>query len=487
MGHIGVFTPLKGVQRPGKKIFVDSGHMEADDLHLMDGEGEDIDVDGDISDDSDVGLTEIKAQDFHFMLSVILDSCVVLQDHGMLWTFMHKKKACPAHLLFFVVMCRCDTEEADALCGKCKPRTRNIRHMCRQCHVPTMEASDHQARHPLKTQEQIEKMVRKQQLDRLKATSQHYLKNCWHRIRFNPTNSVGTHGSCPSEMPHALQLGIFRCVRDIFFDYIGKSAQVAFEINGLATMHGKLLSRQSDRTLPGTNFAKGIMEGKVMAKDFRGVLLIMAAVLRSTQGRSFLSTKSKFKQEHHKDDWLLLVELLLEWEAFLCQETMKVKHVKRLDRKHRHLMHVMKKVAQRTTGMGLNIMKFHAITHLMDDILAFGVPLEFDTAANESHHKPAKCAARLTQRNESTFQFQVAQRMFEFHILDLALHEMDTSERISDYFDEVSSASLSDMSTSHSNDPPSPISQPTSDESDEAPVILTDDTQMRVYVDEETI
>ena len=63
---------------------------------------------------------------------------------------------------------------------------------------------------------------------------------------------------------------------------------------------------------------------------------------------------------------------------------MKVKHVKRLDKKHRYIMYVMKKVAQRSTGMGLNIMKFHAIIHLMDDILAFGVPLEFDTAANES-------------------------------------------------------------------------------------------------------
>ena len=103
---------------------------------------------------------------------------------------------------------------------------------------------------------------------------------------------------------------------------------------------------------------------------------------------------------------------------------MKVKHVKRLDKKHRCIMHVMKKVAERSTGMGLNIMKFHAITQLMDDILAFGVPLEFDTAANESHYKPAKHAARLTQRNEDTFQWQVAQRMFEFHTLDLAAHEM---------------------------------------------------------------
>ena len=170
---------------------------------------------------------------------------------------------------------------------------------------------------------------------------------------------------------------------------------------------------------------------------------------------------------------------------------MKVKHVKWLDRKHRYIMYVMKKVAQRSTGMGLNIMKFHAIIHLMDDILAFGVPLEFDTAANESHHKPAKYAAKLTQRNEDTFQWQVAQRMFEFHILDLAIHEMTTGERISDYFHGESAASSSDTSTSGSDMSTSRPSTSTSSdesqsESDATPVILTDDTQMRVFVDEET-
>ena len=161
---LGYLPHVKISKGRGKKLFVDSGHMEADDLHMMDGEGEQIDGDGNISDNSDVGLTEIKAQDFHFMLRVILDSHMALQQRGILWTFMHGQKRYPAHLLFFVVMCRWDTKEADALCGKHKPRTRNIKHVCRQCHVPTMEASDHLARHPTKTQEQIEKLVKKQKL-----------------------------------------------------------------------------------------------------------------------------------------------------------------------------------------------------------------------------------------------------------------------------------------------------------------------------------
>jgi len=84
----------------------------------------------------------------------------------------------------------------------------------------------------------------------------------------------------------------------------------------------------------------------------------------------------------------MFVELLLQWEAYLCEDQMKVTHVKRLDRKMRYLMYLMTNVADRKKGMGLKLMKFHAIMHLFHDILQFGVPKDMDTGSNESHHKP---------------------------------------------------------------------------------------------------
>ena len=69
-------------------------------------------------------------------------------------------------------------------------------------------------------------------------------------------------------MLHAMQLGIFKYARDIFFEFLGDTAQVAYEINGLARIYGKLLSHQSDRSLPATNFSWEIKEGKLMAKDY---------------------------------------------------------------------------------------------------------------------------------------------------------------------------------------------------------------------------
>ena len=40
---------------------------------------------------------------------------------------------------------------------------------------------------------------------------------------------------------------------------------------------------------------------------------------------------------------------------------MKKDLVKKMERKHRHIMYVITQVAQREEGMGLKLMKFHAI------------------------------------------------------------------------------------------------------------------------------
>ena len=140
----------------------------------------------------------------------------------------------------------------------------------------------------------------------------------------------------------------------------------------------------------------------------------MAATLASRKGRQLLFQRKKFGKEEGLKDWTLLVELMLEWEAYLGEKRMERKHVVRLQKKHRFIMYIMKQVADRSSGMGLKIMKFHAIIHLITDIILYGSPSEFDTGSNESHHKESKYAAKLTQQKEATFNFQTARRLIEF-------------------------------------------------------------------------
>jgi hypothetical protein len=79
--------------------------------------------------------------------------------------------------------------------------------------------------------------------------------------------------------------------------------------------------------------------------------------------------------------------------------------------------------------MGLKIMKFHGIVHMADGIINFGVPMNYDTGSNESGHKPAKAAAKVTQKRKEYFDEQVGSRLTEVKALDLAVKEIDEGHR----------------------------------------------------------
>lgn len=255
----------------------------------------------------------------------------------------------------FVPFIKCDTEEGDLLCGKFLNRGKGVKQICRYCHVPTDKADDPTARYPFKTQKQIQKMCEKGEVEKLRAISQSCIRNAWYRVTFHHANDRGIHGACPSEMLHAILLGIFKYLRNIFFDNCGKTTQLAEDINGLAKTYGSLLIHQSDRDLPNTNFSRGIRKGKLMAKEYRGVLLVMAAVLRSTEGRKLMMSKRKFGGLPGLIDWTWLTEMLLEWESYLNEKQMRESDVKRLATKNRFIMYIMKNVAKRHEGMGLKV------------------------------------------------------------------------------------------------------------------------------------
>ncbi len=487
LGYVPVVRQDRG---RGKKIFMESGHLESQEVTILDGEGDEQSE----TDEDDEEEPSVKAQDFHTILQAILESFVKLQETGFIWDLVHKGK-CYKNIEFvlFVPFVKCDTEEADLLCGKYTCRTRNVKHICRYCHCPTTEADDPRANFPLKKQAAIQKLVDNNDLAKLKEISQQSIQNAWYDVTFHQANSCGIHHACPSEKLHAIQLGIFKYIRGIFFRHMGESSRLAEDVNGLATIYGKQLTRQSDRDLPNTNFAKGIQKGKLMARDFRGVLLIMAAVLRSTQGCSLLFRRKKFGKEAGLRDWTLLVELMLEWEAFLGLKKMRKSHVKRLAKKHRFIMYIMKTVATRSCGMGLKVMKFHAIIHLIEDMLLYGVPTEFDTGSNESHHKDSKYAAKLTQRKEETFNEQTAIRLLEFLCIDLAMSEVVNDRCVWEYFEAselvdtlpIVPESDDEASNLESADPTDPNGAGQSDPEATSEQIYTGGTMIKIFEDKE--
>ena len=164
--------------------------------------------------------TDVKAQDFHTMIHTILEASgfLKLQKQGMIWDLVYKGSCFrDSELVFAVPFVKADTEEADLHCGKYLSRTKNVKHGCRYCHCPMDKMDDPRARYKHKSQDDIKKLVDNENLEGLKAISQQHINNAWYKVQFHHANTRGIHGACPSEMLHALLLGIFRYTRDVFF------------------------------------------------------------------------------------------------------------------------------------------------------------------------------------------------------------------------------------------------------------------------------
>ena len=418
---LGYVTNYTKEDSRGKKILVQLGHVAAHELY----------VDG-MSDDEEGGIAEAesevdKAADYHAILSVLLESLFQLIEEGMVVDIFYKGKMySDCELVFFVPFVKCDGDEGDKLCCSYRSRGKDIKQLCRYCQCPNAETDNPDGNWPYKTEPMLKKLFEANNAQKLRDLSQICIKNAFHGLRFGLQNKRGIHGACPWELLHAILLGIFKYARDCFFAQMGETSSTAQEINALAQIIGRLFARQSDRSKPRTKFAKGILKGKLMAKEYTGVLLVMAAILQCQKGRELLKSarKKNFKTDWAIRDWVLLVETLLQWEAYLTLAQMDKKHVQRLKKKHRFLMFLLKKVGNRSKGMGFKVMKFHAIIHLAFDILMFGVPMVVDTGSNESHHKTTKVAAKLTQKDIKCFEKQTSHRCDDFHVLDLALEEL---------------------------------------------------------------
>ena len=371
----------------GKKMFMDSGHVASMSYDVSDDEGEEEGEQLDWDEDQNpVNLGQIpenlvinpdkmeydeeahEGQDWHHILAhLLLTYRQQLDRKKMLWHYKYRGKVYEnMELVFFVHFVKCDGDEGDKLCGKYTSRTGIVQNLCRFCTCPTAKSSwvfgDIKAKK--KTKPMIKKLVDQNDLEKLREYSQRNLVNAFHGIRFGLHNNAGIHGACPIEMLHHILLGMFKYTITGFREQIGPSSATCDEINALAKELGKLFQHQSDRDLPKMNFGKGIFQGKIMGKEYSGVLLVVAVILRSTLGRKLLKKVQNFKEDVLIDDWSLLVETMLQWEAFLKLDEMEKNHVKRLEHKNRYLMFLIKKVLKRTKGLGLDTMKFHQILHL---------------------------------------------------------------------------------------------------------------------------
>ena len=91
------------------------------------------------------------------------------------------------------------------------------------------------------------------------------------------------------------------------------------------------------------------------------------------------------------------------------------------------VLRMLKKIFPRRTGNGYNIPKFHGLTKILDYMCLFGSALNFFGGPGESHHKYfVKAPGDNTQRRVSEFAKQIANRIYENMIAEIAKEALNT-------------------------------------------------------------
>jgi hypothetical protein len=459
IGYVNNYLPedtrAKDMMAESKHIDKDGYYAESD-LEVQVANPRDVvnledEYDGDEDDDGenkqetlpdpdDIELEEKKvpdcdAQDLHTMLDKLLVTYREVQESGLDWDLCVGSKVYRLHFVLYLALMKGDTQEHDKLCGKYTSRGKEVKHLCRYCFVPNEKTDDPQVDYPRKTQTMIEALIDAGDKDALQNMSQQLIHNAMYKIRCahltNDHEYFGVHGICPAEGLHYVQIGKYAYLRGEFFECIGKTSEVAKLFNAHARNVGVTLHRQSDRDKPRTMFTKGLMKGKVMAHEMRGVILVILASIRTTKGRNILmknrgKAKNNFGTMKQVKDWCSLLQLWLQYEAWMNKEDgHRVHYVNLLKEKIRNLLKLEIDLAPRSKGMGNKLFNFHASLHVSQDILDHGSPNNTNTRPDEMNHKSSKKAAKHTQKIPEKFDFQIANRLHERHILNLARSEVN--------------------------------------------------------------
>jgi len=439
---IGYVTKFQKEETKAKDLMFDSANADANDyLFCSDsdddyketddeqeiGASENEPSDIEEQDDDDLGppIPSCSGQDLHKMMDKMLESYAEV-EHGVTWNLRYRGSTYPVIFKPFILFVKGDGKEHDKHCGHYGPKSRHIQQLCRTCSCPTDDTDDPWKRYPNRDPETVQALIDMRDSAGLQQMSQLYIENTWFKRVFGFHNTRGIFGACPSEVLHWFQINKYKYARNMFFAQAGFDSKLSDELDAVAKATGFLFKRKSDRDYPRTEFNKGIKKGKLMAHEMTGVILVLIATIRCTRGRNLLldATRQReyFGNLNQICDWIMYLESLLHWEAWLNLPEIQVEHIVRSEVKVRHLMELEKVIGNRQTGMGFKTHNFHACVHIADDMLDFRVPSNVNTRSNESHHKPDKKAALRTQRRAKTFDLQCAQQM---HINNLASEGMN--------------------------------------------------------------
>ena len=148
-------------------------------------------------------------------------------------------------------------------------------------------------------------------------------------------------------------------------------------------------------------------------------------MLKMDKPTAEIKRRNKSLTNKQLKQWESLFDLLLCWRKWMQEDKLQKEIIKDSKFAHRALANMILKYAERQKGCQWRIIKFHMIQHITENMLDFGVPINYDTSAPESNHKiNVKKPSSHTQMRAACLEIQTANRYFEQLVIDHASNEL---------------------------------------------------------------
>ncbi len=186
---------------------------------------------------------EKKAEDYHFILSIILEDFKKTQlEGGFEWDFVVDGKTYRKKLKFPLMFIIGDCKGHDMLCGRVSAHT--TKGLCRDCDCTLASADDPMVKCTLYKQSDIEMMNKE---ERKKISFRYLRSNAFSGLNYG-ANIWGINRATPPEPLHLILLGI--CMSLVESLYSEFPAQAMRKLDELVAKISSESGRQSDRNMP---------------------------------------------------------------------------------------------------------------------------------------------------------------------------------------------------------------------------------------------
>ncbi len=433
---------------------------------------------------SSVYTSREKLIDYHHIIDYLLSDIKDLQKKGgFLWKFDEQHGYAPNNPNATSTVTRGQDKEyvikipiqqiigdckgANQFCCRFGTHGREVKGLCRDCDIPTLQADNHRHQCKFFSTSYIQSLSNEEKT----AISFHPIVNAFWDFCFGG-DLMGIYGATAPEDLHLLRLGLCMYLYECLWEQLSDAERDIIEskVSEIVKRH----HRQSDRDMPViSTFRKKLKAGNTMTgnEKFARIFVLYIAlqsrdVYQMLKQRRLKKKKKKKKNNNTNmeqkqsesgkkmytktsttnsqreagtveqddfdvDEWLVLLERTLILDSWMKSKSHKRKDVeeKALDNIRSYMLH-FKRVARRGKGNELLLTKFHHLLHIPMYILKFGSGLNFDGGTCEEDLKELKDDARKTQQNNLALSSQTAVRMTERSCctdLSSKLHDEDLS------------------------------------------------------------